>query len=76
MLMKRITVNRNSGNVILSDPVAPGNERGHENGPGGCQVQTGHHLSLFFMSSFFIGPRYTWGPIYGSECLSLTTRPF
>ena len=20
----------------------------------------------------FIGPRYTWGPIYGSECLSLT----
>ena len=20
----------------------------------------------------FIGPRYTWGPIYGSECLKLT----
>ena len=23
----------------------------------------------------FIGPRYTWGPIYGSECLKLTPRP-
>ena len=22
----------------------------------------------------FIGPRYTWGPIYGSECLELTDR--
>ena len=20
----------------------------------------------------FIGPRYTWGPIYGSECLKLS----
>ena len=20
----------------------------------------------------FIGPRYTWGPIYGSKCLSVT----
>ena len=24
----------------------------------------------------FIGPRYTWGPIYGSRCLSLTPRLF
>ena len=22
--------------------------------------------------AIFIGPRYTWGPIYGSECLKLT----
>ena len=26
--------------------------------------------------SIFIGPRYTWGPIYGSRCLKLTPRPF
>ena len=24
----------------------------------------------------FIGPRYTWGPIYGSKSLKLTTRGF
>ena len=24
------------------------------------------------ITSFFIGPRYTWGPIYGSASLSLT----
>ena len=33
---------------------------------------------LFFLSSFviFIGPRYTWGPIYGSKCLKLTNFGF
>ena len=25
-------------------------------------------------SSIFIGPRYTWGPIYGSACLSQTNK--
>ena len=25
---------------------------------------------------FFIGPRCSWGPIYGSGCLSLTRTPF
>ena len=25
--------------------------------------------------SFYIGPRYSWGSIYGSECLKLTNRP-
>ena len=31
-------------------------------------------LKFYFFreSSIFIGPRYTWGPIYGSECLSLS----
>ena len=29
-----------------------------------------------FISVIFIGPRYTWGPIYGSESLKLSTRPF
>ena len=24
---------------------------------------------------FFIGPKYTWGPIYGSKCLTLTNTP-
>ena len=24
----------------------------------------------------FCLPRYTWGPVYGSECLSLTEPPF
>ena len=27
-------------------------------------------FALLF-NRLFIGPRYTWGPIYGSECLSL-----
>ena len=47
----KILDNRNSGNVILSDPAAPGNERGDEDGQGGCQVQTGQRLSLFFLPS-------------------------
>ena len=33
-------------------------------------------ISLCFRTVLFIGPRYTWGPIYGSGCLSLRqTRP-
>ena len=28
-------------------------------------------VNLLKKNTLFIGPRYTWGPIYGSECLSL-----
>ena len=33
-------------------------------------------LTLQTIDTVFIGPRYTWGPIYGSECLKLTKRGF
>ena len=28
-------------------------------------------ILFVFLYLYFIGPMYTWGPIYGSECLSL-----
>ena len=51
-MLMAILDNRNSRNVILSDPAAPGNEGGDEDGPGGCQVPTGDQLSLFVAAMF------------------------
>ena len=37
-------------------------------------LQASVHLTLVEFLGIFIGPRYTWGPIYGSESLKLTER--
>ena len=47
--------------------------------PNKKYIRNGCHISFKFAASclikpiapFFIGPRYTWGPIYGSGCQSL-----
>ena len=36
------------------------------------QKQNTNNVVRLYTGCFFIGPRYTWGPIYGSECLKLT----
>ena len=41
--------------------------------PAGEGGGVNQQMSLFFfVHPFFIGPRYTWGPIYGSKSLSLS----
>ena len=32
--------------------------------------------AMMTLVTMIIGPRYTWGPIYGSECLKLSERGF
>ena len=44
----------------------------HLDGDGDIFLRTAFYFLLFtFILYIFIGPRYTWGPIYGSGCPSV-----